>query len=63
MPMIIMRSKTTRIEDSFDDNGNDGEEEEIRDKEKIMQKTWEEEENTYYAPLENKGNNIFTFYF
>ena len=45
-------------------SGDDEEEEKIYDEIETPQKTIEEEkENKYYAPLENEGNNIFTFYF
>ena len=65
MMIMITRSRSNaNAEDSIDDNGDDEEEEEIRDEIEAPQEAIEEEEeNRYYAPLENEGNNIFTFYF
>jgi len=34
-----------------------------RDEKEVTQETIEEEENRYYAPLDNESNNIFIFYF
>ena len=61
--MITRSRSNANAEDSIDDNGDDEEEEEIRDEIEAPQEAIEEEENRYYAPLENEGNNIFTFYF
>ena len=51
---------------NVDDNGDDGEEEEEEEeeeREEITQEATEEEDNRYYVPLGNEGNNLFIFIF
>jgi len=43
------------------ENGDDRKE--IHDEEEVTSEAIEEKDNRYYASLENKCNNIFTFYF